>query len=296
MRSTRLNRSFSAYLVLVLSAALLIQLATARLAFAADSSRGPSSPVLVELFTSEGCSSCPPADALLEKLDGLQPVPGVQAIVLSEHVDYWNHEGWKDAYSSSFFTERQGNYVRNLRAREAYTPQIVVDGAVQMNGSDVRAVTGALETARSHARIGVRMSSLSVDGKSLRLHIATDALPPTAKARKADVFVAVALNHAQSHVSAGENKGRDIHHVAVVESINKVGAVEMGKNFDRDVVVKLKSAPDLNNLRLVAFVQESDAGNVVGATLMSVPAKVGMRAPDPFALSAKAQGTLDPSR
>jgi hypothetical protein len=227
-----------------------------------------ASPVLVELFTSEGCSSCPPADALLGKLDGLQPIPGAQVIVLSEHVDYWNHDGWKDAYSSSFFTDRQQEYVHRLGAKGPYTPQMVIDGAAQLNGSDVQAVGAAIEAARSHAKIPVHISAVSVDnGKAIHLHLAVDALPGDSKAHKADIFVAVALNHAESHVSAGENKGRDISHVAVAESINKVGTVEKGKNFDRDVQVKVKGASDLSNLRLIAFVQEPDAGEVVGASL-----------------------------
>src|SRR5208282_5749511 len=176
----------------------------------------------------------------------------------SEHVDYWNHDGWKDAYSSSFFTERQNEYERRFGLRSPYTPQMVIDGAAQVNGSDARAVAGAIETARGHAKIRVRISSVSLaNAKTLRVHLEVDALPGDFKARKADVWVAVALNHAESHVSGGENKGRDIRHVAVVESINKVGTVDKTKNFDRDVQVKVQgkvsSAVDLANLRLIAF-------------------------------------------
>jgi hypothetical protein len=233
-----------------------------------------STPVLVELFTSEGCSSCPPADALLGKLDSSQPVPGAQVIVLSEHVDYWNHDGWKDTYSSSFFTDRQGSYGRRFGLHSVYTPQMVIDGASQLNGSDAAKVTRAIEGARSHSKIPVRISSVSVAKPgALRVHIEVGALPGEVKAGKAGVFIAVALDHAESHVLAGENKGRDIRHVAVAESMEKVGTVEKGKNFDREVVVKLKSPGDPANLRLIAFVQEAEGGEVVGASLLGAPVR-----------------------
>jgi len=240
---------------------------TAAFAGAADVASNGLTPVLVELFTSEGCSSCPPADSLLGKLDGLQPVAGTQAIVLSEHVDYWNHDGWKDVYSSSFYTDRQKDYVQRLGAKEAYTPQMVVDGVAQLNGSDGPAVLAAVEKARGDVKVPVRISAVGLDGRTLRLHVAVDGLPENLKAKKADVVVAVALNHAESHVSAGENKGRDIQHVAVAESITKVGRVERGKKFDGDATVKLKGTEGLADLRVIAFVQAGDGGGVVGAAL-----------------------------
>src|SRR5580700_6112012 len=146
------------------------------------------------------------ADARVGKLDGLQPVAGTQAIVLSEHGDYWNHDGWKDVYSSSFYTDRQKDYVQRLGAKEAYTPQMVVDGVAQLNGSDGPAVLAAVEKARGDVKVPVRISAVGLDGRTLRLHVAVDGLPENLKAKKADVVVAVALNHAESHVSAGENK------------------------------------------------------------------------------------------
>jgi hypothetical protein len=276
MKTTRLTLTLFVRIAVLVT--LLTNLGGGKFAVASDPPRSDAAaPVLVELFTSEGCSSCPPADALLEKLDGSQPIVGAQVIVLSEHVDYWDHEGWKDAYSSSFFTARQNDYVRRFGLNSAYTPQMVIDGARQLNGSNAGAVADAIESARGHFKIPVRISSVSLaNPKTIRLHLEVEALPGELKARKADILVAVALDHAASHVSAGENKGRDIQHVAVVENISKVGTVEKGKNFDRDVLVKTKSTSDPANLRLIAIVQESDAGQVVGAALVSARIKMSL--------------------
>ena len=103
--------------------------------------------MLVELFTSEGCSSCPPADALLQAIDREQNIPGAQVIVLSEHVDYWDHEGWRDPFSSAEMTARQDAYVSRFSQESAYTPEAVVDGARGLTGSDRRALISAVQEA-----------------------------------------------------------------------------------------------------------------------------------------------------
>lgn len=112
------------------------------LALSATAADPAFSPVLVELFTSEGCSSCPPADHLLAQLDP-------SAIVLSEHVDYWDHQGWKDRFSSHAFTERQENYARRFRLDGPYTPEMVVDGAAEFVGSDSQRAVEEIGKARS---------------------------------------------------------------------------------------------------------------------------------------------------
>src|ERR1700674_4434461 len=105
--------------------------------FCAPARAASSNPILVELFTSEGCSSCPPAEALLRTLDAAQPIPGAQLIVLEEHVDYWDDQGWQDPFSAHAFTVRQSDYVKRLHLNSGpYTPQMVVNGSEAFVGSD----------------------------------------------------------------------------------------------------------------------------------------------------------------
>src|SRR5271155_3873394 len=134
-------------------------------------------PVLVELFTSEGCSDCPPADALLEKLDRSQPVPSIQLVVLSEHVDYWNDIGWKDPYSAREFSTRQGDYAHRFRLDSAYTPQMVVDGGAQFVGSDERRAIQGIEGAAKVAKIRVALSSVHLEGNMVVAHVESGTLP-----------------------------------------------------------------------------------------------------------------------
>jgi hypothetical protein len=236
-----------------------------------DPQRNIPAPVLVELFTSEGCSSCPPADALLQQLDRSQPVAGAQLIVLSEHVDYWNHIGWTDPYSSRLFSDRQSAYSDRFRLNSVYTPQMVVDGTTQFVGNDSRLATQAIQKALTQQRVPVRVSEISLETPNLlRAHVEARALTESAKAAKADIYLVVALDHAESQVLRGENGGRRLTHVGVVQSLTKIGRMETSKGFAQDVRVKFDSKTDLGNLRVIAFVQEAGQHQVLGAALEKV--------------------------
>ena len=234
---------------------------------ATETSSTGAHPILVELFTSEGCSSCPPADALLQTLDASQPVPGAQLIVLSEHVDYWDHDGWKDPNSSPALTERQNAYVRALGLQTAYTPQIIVDGTREMRANDSQQVKKVFQEAANAPKIPVRIGEVSVDAGNpgvLRTRIEVDGNPDK---HNADVYVAVALDRVESQVLRGENGGRHLTHVAVVLQIMKIGKLPKGKSFGETVQLKLKPGTDPKNVRIVAFVQEPGPGEVLGAAL-----------------------------
>src|SRR5712664_4104636 len=228
-----------------------------------DTSRAP---VLVELFTSEGCSSCPPADALLERLDRSQPLSGADLIVLSEHVDYWNDIGWKDPYSSHEYSERQSAYAAQFGLRSIYTPQMVVDGQFEFVGSDERRARQAIESATKVMKTPVTVSSRLSDEKTAILHIETGPLPSSITAESAGVFLAIADNSDESHVRRGENAGRTLKHVAVLRNLIRIGAVDRSAGFSRDMKVDLNSK-NPSNLRVAVIVQEAEVGRVLGAGL-----------------------------
>jgi hypothetical protein len=223
---------------------LLAAVGGALLATGAGQSRAP---VLVELFTSEGCSSCPPADRLLELLDP-------QAIVLSEHVDYWDRLGWRDPYSSRAATQRQEAYARRFGLDGPYTPEMVVDGQVEFNGSDERRAAGEIARAGNREKASVRLRRTAAG-----LQVDVDAAPGNA-----GVFLAIAENSGTSQVSAGENKGRRLHHVAIVRGLRKIGSVKRGSGFSQAVEL----GPDTAAVRLVVFLQDAGMGRVYGAAIL----------------------------
>ncbi len=171
-------------------------------------------PVLVELFTSEGCSSCPPADALLQTLERGQLIPGVTVIGLSEHVDYWNHLGWSDPFSSAQMTARQQAYAARLRKDGPYTPQMVVDGVEEFVGSDGAQARRAIALAAGRPKLEV--TAELVDRQEL-LHVAV----PASSTAGRKYFVAVVYDPDPSAVARGENSGRRLTHVSVVKSLKR---------------------------------------------------------------------------
>lgn len=223
-------------------------------------------PVLVELFTSEGCSSCPPADALLQRLDRAQPVGGAELIVLSEHVDYWNDIGWSDPYSSHAYSERQSAYAVQFGNGSVYTPQMVVDGRFELVGSDERRASQAIGEAAKEVKANVDVSVVPGDEKGTILRVKVGPLPSGVGSESADVLLALADNSDESRVSRGENAGRTLQHVAVLRRLSRIGGVDASNEFSRDINLELK-LKEGSGTRVVVIVQEPNAGRVLGAAL-----------------------------
>ena len=215
-------------------------------------------PVLVELFTSEGCSSCPPADALLQEIDREQNIPGAQVIVLSEHVDYWDHDGWRDPFSSAEMTARQEAYVVHFSQESAYTPEAVIDGARGLTGSDRRGLISAVEDALQRPKAEIGIMNATVSGSVVAANVTVAALP------RADLYVVLADDHDESSVVRGENSGRHLTHVAVARVIEKVGSLNHG--FSRQIRVTLPDRSQAQKVRLVVFAQERGTGRILGVT------------------------------
>jgi hypothetical protein len=239
--------------------------------FAADlraaETKATAVPILIELFTSEGCSSCPPADAWLLQMDTAQPVNGAQLIVLSEHVDYWDHDGWKDPYSSSLLTGRQTEYEHVFKLDSPYTPQVVINGTVNLSLTDNQQAQQAFQQASGATVIPISIRSAAItQGNPAVLHAQVE-IDGSSADRKADVYEAIALSHAESQVLHGENGGKRLSHVAVVQELTKIGKLEKGKAFSRAIDIKLKPGTDPKNVRLIVFAQEPGPGKVLGAAL-----------------------------
>jgi hypothetical protein len=202
-------------------------------------------------------------------------------IVLSEHVDYWNHIGWKDPYSSHSYSERQSGYASRFGLDSDYTPQMVVDGRRQFVGSDTRSADQALIEAAKMPKVHVTVSEISIDAEhNLRAHVEVENLSSVFGTHDSekdgssnDVYTALVLAHAESQISGGENSGRRLTHTNVVRNLVNVGSLRSDQKFARDIQFKLEAGINPNNLRLVAFVQEQNQGRVLGASIQPVGGK-----------------------
>jgi hypothetical protein len=218
-------------------------------------------PVLVELFTSEACSSCPPADGVLARLDREPATGGVEVIPLSEHVDYWNNLGWRDRFSSALFTSRQQDYGQALHLQTVYTPQMVVNGQAQVLGSDENAVRAAIRAAAQGPRATVALRVATVDLASCQVR----GFPPGTQT--ADVLLAVTESSLVTFVSGGENNGSRLRHSAVVRSLQTLARLDAKKGGVYSADVHLNLRPDWirQNLKLVLFVQDRSTRRILGA-------------------------------
>jgi hypothetical protein len=231
--------------------------------------------VIVELFTSEGCSSCPPADALLQKLLETQPVPGAVIIGLGQHVDYWDQLGWKDRFSSPALTNRQRVYAARLSKGNVYTPQMVVDGGAELVGSDAsqarRALQRAVATPHGLVRLNQVLNVAAADRGEAQVTVTVTAgdLPGRGSGDHADIIVAVTEDHLRSDVTRGENHGRVLTHAAVVRQLMTIGEAPGASS------TRIPLAPDWqrDELKIVAFVQERRSRAILGSATAPLAAR-----------------------
>jgi hypothetical protein len=229
-------------------------------------------PVIVELFTSEGCSSCPPADTLLSRLERSQPVAGAQIIALEEHVDYWNNLGWVDPFSAPQYRIRQNDYAQHFFIESVFTPQMVVNGQAQFSGNDGgRALQEIGRAQAPGVQVDLRTAVNAGDPELLDLYVQVTNLK-TGKARAANVYLAVTESELMSSVLRGENSGRQLRHAPVVRSFGVIGKVQPSGANAGQIVNTLRFPHEWRreNLRAVVFVQERDASKITGAAIIDL--------------------------
>jgi hypothetical protein len=233
----------------------------------------PAQTVLVELFTSEGCSSCPPADQVLSRLEsprqpavirGKQPLSfptGVEVIALGEHVDYWDQLGWTDKFSSPLFSARQQDYGKAFHLESVYTPQIVVNGQKELLGSDTRGVVDAISKAAKQPQAEVTLAMTSPDHVSFSV----SKLPPGS--HEAEILLGVTEGGLVTSVFGGENSGRQLRHAAVVRTLSSLGRLDPSRPGEYSAVVQLNLRQEWNraNLKLVLFVQDRVTRHILGS-------------------------------
>jgi hypothetical protein len=212
-------------------------------------------PVVVELFTSEGCSSCPPADRLLARLQSQHTMAGADLILLGEHVDYWNDLGWKDRFAQHAFTERQEQYGRTLPA-QVYTPQMVIDGHIDVAGNDDSAVERSVAAAARNEKAAHVKLNWSASGE---LAVAVDGA-----GAHAGVLLFITEDNLSTQVKAGENGGTRLQHAAVVRELRRLGETTSG-SFQQSVKLALDPQWQKFALRAIVLVQEPESKTILGA-------------------------------
>jgi hypothetical protein len=224
-------------------------------------------PLLVELFTSEGCSSCPPADALLREINGTRTSSGQLIVGISEHVTYWNSLGWADPFSAAVFTERQNAYGNKFGLDSVYTPQMVVNGAQQVVGSDRNGLARIFKKELDQPiQLQVHILSAKIVGNAVLVRFSTTAEAPNPKG---DIVAVLADDTARSSVARGENSGRNLTHVAVARSITRVSMAK--STGEQEVRIPLPSSfRDSEQHHVILFAQAPSHGRVLGVDSASL--------------------------
>jgi hypothetical protein len=219
--------------------------------------------VLVELFTSEGCSSCPPADKVLARLESEQPVENVEIVPLALHVDYWNYLGWRDEFSSAAYSARQNGYAEKFKLDSIYTPQMIVDGQRQFTGSQFDTAVNSIKETAKAKKSAVEMS---VEENNLKIDVLD--LPPHDAAY---VWLVITEDDLQTDVRRGENSGRKLSHTAVVREMKLLDTLAQdAKNFSVNHNFTIPAGWEKKNLNLIVFVQGQNSKNIIAVGKMQL--------------------------
>ena len=217
--------------------------------FSANADKGFA---VVELFTSEGCSSCPPADKAVAKL---LKEHNSNVYVLGYHVDYWDNLGWKDIFSNAAYTQVQRNYAKTLKLSSVYTPQIIVNGADQFVGSDEKKLNAAVnKSLQQPSIVKLNIEARAGDNHEISVHYSTDA-------SNANLHVALIQLSAENKIQRGENTGATLHHVNIVRDIITVPVIASG-----NVTLKIPDNLNAADCEVIAFTQNTGDNKISGAT------------------------------
>jgi hypothetical protein len=227
--------------------------------------------VVVELFTSEGCSSCPPADALLKRLSEQPSVEGVQIVALEEHVDYWNHLGWKDPFSTAEFSQRQSDYSQVFGTDGVYTPQMVVDGQNEFVGSRSLAAREAIQKAANQPKAELALvagANASPDKPVFEVQV--KSMGRILPRGETELWIAVTEKGLETDVKAGENSGETLKHAAVVRSLRKIDTLRDPAGYNRPIQLTIEPGWKKENLAVVVFLAEKGSHKIIGAAATPV--------------------------
>jgi hypothetical protein len=236
----------------------------------AEDKSAPPVPVLVELYTSEGCSSCPPADAMLKDFAETQPVKGATVIPLGLHVDYWNRLGWVDRFSSPSFTQRQREFCKD---RSVYTPQMVVDGQTEFVGSERERALSAIAKAAAAPKVPIQLEVRRDGERTVQVRVHLSQIPEALRKSEADVLVAVTEQGLSSDVKGGENAGTRLQHAPIVRVLQSLGKISAGASEPSSYQLNLTLDKnwEVSKLRIIAFAQKAKAGAVIAVGSTPIP-------------------------
>jgi len=231
-----------------------------------------AAPVVLELFTSEGCSSCPPADKVLSEIAEKSPIDGVEIIPLGWHVDYWNNLGWPDRFSNVEYTRRQHIYAQVGNRTSVFTPEAVLNGLGGFNGSDRGGILRVAQVLSEKSNAEVEVGSTFPSPDKLKIEIEVKGDIPVRDEDPIEILVLIAENNLATEVKRGENSGRTLRHDAVVRSVKNMGSIRTASDLPYNKEYTLDWNPEWKreNCKAVVLLQEKHSRLILGAEEVSV--------------------------